>query len=304
MVWFRVDDGWHSHPKTADVSFEARGLWVTAGSWCSQHLTDGAVPTKMLKLWGAKPKLAAELVRSGLWEETETGFLFHDWSALNPRREDVLGKRAADANRKRESRGSPHPVRADTPRSPNGLTPDSEANNSGVTADVRAESSRARPRPDPSGSHPVPSRPDPTASAPRSTAHGDDSVWSALEQQNPRISTLEVAQAVSHEIRAITGKHWDPMVQSHREHLCWIAHQPLGEWERVQSALRADPWVHDNPASVTPNHIRGQWPKYADGPRAKQPRKGAPIPVSSANDFASGGDDFEQLMSAKEASGG
>ena len=79
MPWFPVDDSFYSHPKALAASLAARGLWVTAGSWSSAHLTDGVVPVHVLGLLGGTPELAAELVAAGLWKRTRRGYVFHDW---------------------------------------------------------------------------------------------------------------------------------------------------------------------------------------------------------------------------------
>lgn len=118
MTWFKVDDGWWSHPKVIPVESDARGIWVSAGSWCAQHLTDGFLPEYALKmiteLRGNKLKAACEeLIEAGLWKRRPGGFLFHDWEKYQPIREDVEKKRAADRERKAASR-----VRAETERKP------------------------------------------------------------------------------------------------------------------------------------------------------------------------------------------
>jgi hypothetical protein len=118
MTWFKVDDGWWSHPKVIPVESDARGIWVSAGSWCAQHLTDGFLPEYALKmvteLRGNKLKAACEeLIEAGLWKRRPGGFLFHDWEKYQPIREDVEKKRAADRERKAASR-----VRADSERKP------------------------------------------------------------------------------------------------------------------------------------------------------------------------------------------
>jgi hypothetical protein len=105
VPWFRVDDGFHSHPKVMATSFAAIGLWVRAGSWCSKHLTDGVVPTQLLRSWRAPVKLAVELVTAGLWMEHPDGYQFHDWKGFNPSKSDVVASRAAAAERQRRSRG-------------------------------------------------------------------------------------------------------------------------------------------------------------------------------------------------------
>jgi hypothetical protein len=105
MPWFRVDDGFHSHPKTLSTSLSARGLWVTAGSWSSAHLTNGVVRPQDLAALGGTPELAAELVSAGLWEKRRGGgWKFHDWTDKNPTKEAVEKDRAAAAERQRRSR--------------------------------------------------------------------------------------------------------------------------------------------------------------------------------------------------------
>lgn len=108
MPWFKVDDGLHSHPKWIAASPHARALWVTAGSWCAAHLTDGHVPKHMLTLFGARPKDAAELVRLGLWVEAdddpEGGWRFHDWGEYQPSAASVMAERAAARERQRRAR--------------------------------------------------------------------------------------------------------------------------------------------------------------------------------------------------------
>ena len=148
MVWFRVDDGFADHPKVIGCSLAAVGLWTKAGAWCSKHLTDGAVPGAMVRVFGGTPKLAAELVAAGLWDTTTTGFLFHDWKARNPLREDVESRRTSDAERKRLERESE--------KSPGGRP---NGHNTDGASDS-APSPRARAR------VPVPSRPVPALPVP------------------------------------------------------------------------------------------------------------------------------------------
>lgn len=79
MVWFKVDDNLAFHRKVVAAGNSAMGLWVRAGSWCAQQLTDGFVPEHMIPMMGT-PSQAARLVRSGLWVEAPGGFAFHEWS--------------------------------------------------------------------------------------------------------------------------------------------------------------------------------------------------------------------------------
>lgn len=103
-MWFRVNDGLFSDPKWSKTASKSRALWVTAGSWCSQYLTDGNVPRNKLRALGGTPAAAQNLVDVGLWEETETGWSFHDWKDYNPSRETVLQQRAETAERVKKHR--------------------------------------------------------------------------------------------------------------------------------------------------------------------------------------------------------
>ena len=104
MPWFKVDDKLHSHPKRHRAGLRAMGLWVVAGSWCSDQLTDGLIPRDMLIALGGKPADAAALVDAGLWEECPSGWIFHHWDAQNPSRADVEARRAEDRQRKAQAR--------------------------------------------------------------------------------------------------------------------------------------------------------------------------------------------------------
>lgn len=94
MSWFKVDDSFHSHPKTLRCSLAAIGLWSVAGSWASNHATDGQVPDYVVVMLSrGRPELADELVAAGLWVResgTESGsdsgsespgYRFHEWDA-------------------------------------------------------------------------------------------------------------------------------------------------------------------------------------------------------------------------------
>ena len=107
MVWFNVDDGFHSHPKSQQLTLGAVGLWTLAGSWCSRHLTDGDIPEHVLiRLSPCSPRQtkthAAELVHARLWDTTCHGWHFHDWLAHQRSKEDVEADR--EANRVRQAR--------------------------------------------------------------------------------------------------------------------------------------------------------------------------------------------------------
>lgn len=104
MVWFKVDDGFWSHPKVLELSDAAVSLWTRAGAYCAGQLTDGKVTKPALRMLAAERDAATELVLAGLWDEHEKGWIFHDWADYQPTREEVMKERAASTERQRAAR--------------------------------------------------------------------------------------------------------------------------------------------------------------------------------------------------------
>lgn len=101
MTYFKVDDGFWSHPKFFDMPDASVVLWVKAGSYCCQHLTDGFVEAKTIRMIHCDPEAARALVDAGLWVEVEGGFQFHDWTDHQRSSESVKRDRAATRERQR-----------------------------------------------------------------------------------------------------------------------------------------------------------------------------------------------------------
>jgi hypothetical protein len=101
MTWFAVDDKLHGHIKSRRARAASMGLWVLAGSYCADNLTDGFVAADVPAILVGKdgPKLAARLVGAKLWHEVEGGWIFHDWSDYQPTAESVRANRAAAKER-------------------------------------------------------------------------------------------------------------------------------------------------------------------------------------------------------------
>lgn len=138
MPWFKVDDNLAFHAKVIAAGNAAMGLWVRAGSWSAQQLTDGHIPAHMIASLG-KPAEAKRLVDVRLWHEVEGGYEFHQWTdegRRQPTREEVETKRAEDRERKAAARAEgarkAAELRAASNGSPPGQTEDSEGNPSGV----------------------------------------------------------------------------------------------------------------------------------------------------------------------------
>ena len=104
MPWFKVDDGFHGHPKVVGLSPSAVGVWLLTGTWSAQYLTDGAVPRGIMTRLGGTDADAHELITAGLWDATDDGFRFHEWAEYQPTKTEVEAERAAARDRMRERR--------------------------------------------------------------------------------------------------------------------------------------------------------------------------------------------------------
>lgn len=106
-MWFKVDDKLHDHYKANRAGKAAMGVWVLAGSWAGDNLTDGFVPARVLGRWGTVAD-AKRLVEAGLWEpcqrDGEDGWMFHEFLDRNPSRAQVEAERAAAAERQKRAR--------------------------------------------------------------------------------------------------------------------------------------------------------------------------------------------------------
>jgi hypothetical protein len=114
VVWFKVDDDFHDHPKTWDLPDCAVALWTRAGSWSGRNLTDGVIPPEMVSRWCEDPERAVEaLTKRGLWsaESVDGGvdglhaiYRYHDWPDYQPTREEVARSRASHTRSQRKWR--------------------------------------------------------------------------------------------------------------------------------------------------------------------------------------------------------
>lgn len=106
MTWFKVDDRLAFSPKALAAGNPAMGLWVRAGSWSAQQLSDGYVPGSIVQQMGSTaPAQAERLVTAGLWVPVVGGgYVFHDWEQYQPSRAAVESDRQARRERTRRWR--------------------------------------------------------------------------------------------------------------------------------------------------------------------------------------------------------
>lgn len=107
MPWFKVDDNLAFHAKTVAAGNAAMGLWVRAGSWSAQQLTDGFVPDHLIPSLGNVSQ-ARRLCDVRLWHREDGGYRFHQWSdeGRQPTRKETERRREEDRVRKAEARAA------------------------------------------------------------------------------------------------------------------------------------------------------------------------------------------------------
>ena len=184
MPWFKVDDGFHGHPKVVELSLSAVGLWTVAGSWSAKYLTDGAVPDKTIVRLGGTPELAAELVAADLWIGEAGSHLFKSWSTYQPMRDEVEAERFAAQERMKKVRAAKKGVRANDSRTTGERSDEHRPKFGRSSADVRVAPSLPSPIP-----FPVPSLDEITGKKPSIRLPKD---WAPTAAHLERAKTLRV----------------------------------------------------------------------------------------------------------------
>lgn len=105
-MWFKVDDQIPFHPKIIAVGNQTAGVWMRAGAWSGQQLTDGFIPEAITQALGATRGDLNRLVQYGLWDRATGGYQFHDWAQYQPSATQVRQERQKSRERMRELRAN------------------------------------------------------------------------------------------------------------------------------------------------------------------------------------------------------
>lgn len=104
MAWFNADDKMHSHPKPRRAGLEAMGLWVLAGTYCTDYLTDGLVPAWYVDSWPRGKQLAQKLIKAEFWAPAGDDYMFLSWDEYQRTKEQVEADKTRARERKAEWR--------------------------------------------------------------------------------------------------------------------------------------------------------------------------------------------------------
>ena len=148
MPWFKVDDGFHGHPKVVELSLAAVGIWALSGSWCAKYLTDGVITLRAIERMEGDEALALELVARGLWLEVAGGYEFKDWAEYQPLKVAIEAERLAARERMIVVRAQKKGVRPNTSRT-NGERSGEQSPKFGESSpDVRVTPSQSQSHPE------------------------------------------------------------------------------------------------------------------------------------------------------------
>lgn len=103
-MWFKVDGNLAFHPKIIAAGNEAMGLWVRAGAWSCEQMTDGFVPTGIANAMANGMASAIALVMANLWQEVDGGYQFKDWDEFQPSGEEERARKR-ELSEKRKAAG-------------------------------------------------------------------------------------------------------------------------------------------------------------------------------------------------------
>lgn len=168
MGWAKLDDGFHDHPKLIGLPLDAVGLYTVCLTWAHRHHAQlGRLPQGVPERFaGTKAKrLAALLVKHGLWDVNGDEWQIHDYEDYLP-----AAERPATADEVRKAR--------------------SEAGKRGAKARWQAKEGQADSKLlSESDSKPMPptrTRPEPTATDVAVTAQTFDDFWDAYPRREAK----------------------------------------------------------------------------------------------------------------------
>lgn len=150
MTWFKIDDNFFLHPKVIAAGNSAVGLFVRAGAWSSNHLTDGFVPHSIALMFGSFDDVD-NLLAADLWAKVDGGYQIPDFLDYNPSAESVKAEQTRRSQAaKVAGAASGKARRTIRERSTNDSATTSFANRSQIVAPIVPTS--PEPRPDPTRS--------------------------------------------------------------------------------------------------------------------------------------------------------
>lgn len=110
MGWAKFDDGFTEHPKVVAAGPWGELLAMRGVIYAARYETDGFIPSGQLPRLSvgipAVKRRVSELISVGLWEETDGGWLIHDFLDYHPSKAEREEERQAARERMRNVRAN------------------------------------------------------------------------------------------------------------------------------------------------------------------------------------------------------
>lgn len=105
-TWLKLYDDLPEHPKVVGLNHRTFRAHIEALCYASRNLTDGFVPSSVLRRLHADKNVARALVDAGLWEENPHGYVIHNYACVQRSAEQVANERRTAAERMRNVRAN------------------------------------------------------------------------------------------------------------------------------------------------------------------------------------------------------
>lgn len=99
MSWVRFDDRMFGNEKLIECGGNSFKLWAFSVSFANNQQTDGFIKRSVLRVLGGTKRSANELVKLGLWDEVDGGWMIHDYLDFQPSKAQIKASQQATAER-------------------------------------------------------------------------------------------------------------------------------------------------------------------------------------------------------------
>jgi hypothetical protein len=110
MPWAKLDENFHSHPKSYMIGLDGCGLFAKCLSYCAHYLTDGFVPEEWVYAQVPATRrcrdtngVVEKLIAAHMLRPVEGGFVIDDYLDHNPSREQYEAHKADVSSKRREA---------------------------------------------------------------------------------------------------------------------------------------------------------------------------------------------------------
>ncbi len=115
-IWIKVKTNFWTSPEVSEIGIEASVLFLMANAWCEEHLTDGHVPQRIVKVLTKNgqifvkestrnpQRLVKKLTKIGWFIQVENGYQIANWEKWHKTKAQINHEKELTLERKRRQR--------------------------------------------------------------------------------------------------------------------------------------------------------------------------------------------------------